>query len=267
MKKLFFSILSFLLLSTNVHATSKHPTLVLVHGALLTSNVWSAVQSTLQNRGFNVITIDTPGRVKDGVIPSDATLSAAVGKICKVLKLQHRPVLLVGHSQAGAIITQATKYCSNKIAGLVYIAAVLPLPGEKTFDLLSAQDNHNFDVSAPLDEKNGTAIPDPHSNIKDLFIGNDVNEADALLAVANMVPEPIALGNERLKYDVTEFNRIPKFYIKTSKDQIVSPETQNKYIQRQHLTRIYTLETGHSPFVTQPHQLADLLEKIDSSLK
>lgn len=267
MFKTISSLLIFLSITANSYATTKAPTIMLVHGALLTSSVWAPVQSTLQNKNFNVITVDTPGRVKDGIKPSEATLQAATTKICNVIKLQHARVLLVGHSQAGAIITQATQECPQKIAGLVYVAAVMPLSGEKTFDLLSEQDNHNFDISAPLDEKNGLAVPNPHSAIKELFIGDGVNNDEATLAVANMVPEPIALGNDNLHYDTAVFNHIPKFYIKTTKDKIISPETQYKYIQRQQLTHIYTLETGHSPFITQPTELAEFLVKIDNALR
>lgn len=263
MKKL-LSFLALIFITTNTYAA--HPTIVLVHGALLTSSVWAPVQSYLQNNGYNVVTVDTPGRVGDGVRPSDATLSAATAKICKVVELQHGAVLLAGHSQAGSIITQAINTCGNKIAGLVYVAAVMPLSGEKTFDLLSTQDNQNFDIAAPLDETKSVAIPNLKSPIKKLFIGDDATDADAALAVANMVPESIALGDESLSYNTSIFNSIPKFYIKTTKDQIISPETQNKYIQRQQFKGVYLLETGHSPFVTQPKQLATILAKIDDLL-
>jgi pimeloyl-ACP methyl ester carboxylesterase len=262
MKKLLV-LFAFLLTTANAYAVDE--TFILVHGALLTSSVWAPVQSYLQNNGHNVVTIDTPGRVGDGVAPSDATLSAATAKICKVAELQHRGVILVGHSQAGAVITQAVDKCASKILALVYVAAVVPESGEKAFDLLSEQDNRNFDLAAPLDEKNGVSIPNLNSPIKKLFIGDDVSDIDANRAVANMVPESIALGNEYLHYNYFVFKDMPKFYIKTSKDQIVSPETQNKYIERTQFRGVYTLETGHSPFVTQPKQLANILEKINRS--
>ncbi len=267
MKKLLSAAFIFLFgLNTYSYAAPKHPTMILVHGALLTSSAWAKVQSALQNKEYNVVTVDTPGRTGDGVAPNEATLSAAAAKVCKVAKLQHGQVMLVGHSQAGAIITQATAVCREKIAGLVYVAAVAPASGEKAFDLLSEQDNLNFDLAAPIDFNKGVSIPNLNSPIKNLFIGMDVSDEDATLAVMNMVPEPIVLADESLRYDENFFKRIPKFYISTTKDQIISPATQNKYIHRLYLTSVYKIETGHSPFVTQPAQLANILMQINDRL-
>ena len=78
----------------------------------------------------------------------------------------------------------------------------------------------------------------------------------------NMVPEPIIFGESLLYYDLNKFKMIPKFYIKTLQDKIISPETQNKYINRINFLTIYTIDSGHSPFVTHSHLLAKDLEKI-----
>src|SRR5437763_179903 len=91
-----------LLFCSMVNATTlSHPTFVLVHGALLTSNSWIAVQSQLQNAGYNVVTVDVPGRAEDGVKPDQVTLDKAAEKVCKVASLQVNSVVLVGHSQGG----------------------------------------------------------------------------------------------------------------------------------------------------------------------
>lgn len=265
MKKL---LLMFILLIITCRAfahNGKHPTIVLVHGALLTSSSFAPLQSYLQNQGYNVITIDMPGRVNDKVLPKEATLMAAVKKVCKVVEMQKDPVLLVGHSQAGAIITQATNNCGAYIKGLVYVAAVLPLSGEKVFDLLSEQDNRHFEMVAPIDNNTGLAKPDHKAPLKEFFMG-DANDDDAKRAINNMVPEPIVLGDGVLNYDQVLFNQIPKFYIKTSKDLIISPETQDKYIKRQNIKNLYILDTGHSPFISQPHLLGKKLISIYNSL-
>jgi pimeloyl-ACP methyl ester carboxylesterase len=260
MKKLFL-VLYLSLLCMNTYANQLRPTIVLVHGALLTSSIWEPVQSYLQNDGYNVVTIDMPGRTKDGIEPKDATLTTAVSKLCKVINAQNNPSLLVAHSQAGAMITQATHDCGDNIKGLVYVAAVVPLPNEKVFSLLNDQDNQNFDLATTIDENLGLAIPNLKGPIKELFIGN-AHDEDANHAINNMVPEPIILGDGTLHYDLNKFNKITKFYIKTSQDKIISPETQNKYINRINFKTIYTIDSGHSPFVTHPHLLAKNLEDI-----
>jgi len=251
--------LSFLYI--NSYAGNSRPTIILVHGALLTSSVWEAVQSDLQNDGFNVVTIDTPGRAKDGIDPKSATLLAAVTKLCKVINTQDNSTLLVAHSQAGAIITQAIVNCGEKIKGLVYVTAVVPFPSETVFSLLSEEDNHNFDLAAPIDNDLGVSIPNIQGPLKELFIGN-VSDEDANHAINNMVPEPIIFGEGSLNYDLNKFKMIPKFYIKTLQDKIISPATQDKYISRLKFKSIYAIDSGHSPFVTHPHLLAKYLEEI-----
>jgi pimeloyl-ACP methyl ester carboxylesterase len=261
MKKI-FALLILSMITFNSYAES---TIVLIHGALLTSNSWSAVQSYLQNQGYNVITIDMPGRVHDDVSPRQATLMEAANKVCKVINLQSESVLLVSHSQAGAIITQAVNNCPLKIKGLLYIAAVVPLPGEKPFDLLSEKDNHNFDIVAPIDNDSGVARPDYNAPIKLLFM-SDADDEDAEHAIHNMVPEPIILSDGILNYDINLFNQIPKFYIKTSMDMIISPETQDKYIARLKFDKILTINTSHSPFISQPHLLGKQIMLVNESL-
>lgn len=266
MKKLSVVICCTLLSIANVCiADTKHPTIVFVHGALLTSSSWAPVQSYLQNRGYNVVTIDMPGRVNDGVKAENATLTAAAEKVCKIVNLQHTPVMLAAHSQGGAIITQATKYCGENIKALVYITAVIPLPGEKPFDLFSAEDNRNFDIVAPIDTNAGVAKPDLNAPIHQIFMA-DASDADAKRAINDMVAEPIILADARLDYDAAIFANIPKYYIETAKDLIISPATQEKYIRRQRLVSLTIMDSGHSPFVSKPALLGSILAKINNRL-
>ena len=242
-----------------------HPTMILVHGALFTSSVWLPVQTYLQNKGYNVVTVDTPGRLNDGVSSQDATLNVAVEKLCHVANLQSEPVILVGHNQAGAIITQAIANCGPQIKGLVYIAAVVPWPGERPFDLLSDQDNKNFDLAAPLDNTTGLSIPDPQAPIHHLLMA-DATPDEAQHAFVNMVPEPIIFAYDRLDYNLLAFNQIPKFYLKTSNDLMISPASQDKFLHRQTMTETWTLNSGHCPFISQPNQVGKILGEINDLL-
>src|ERR1700733_11397546 len=127
-------------------------TIVLVHGALLTSSAWMPVQSYLQNHNINVVTIDLPGRAEDNIPAKEVTLKMASEKVCKVVAMQTGPVVVAGHSQGGAVITQAVDQCGSRFSALVYIAAVVPHSGEKPFDLTSENDNDNFGRVTTLDE-------------------------------------------------------------------------------------------------------------------
>lgn len=257
------SLALFVAHSSSLYAET-HPTMILVHGALFTSSVWLPVQTYLQSKGYNVVTVNTPGRLHDGVSAQDATLNAAVDKLCQVANLQTKPVILVGHNQAGAIITQATALCRPQIKGLVYIAAVVPWPGEKPFDLLSDQDNKNFDLAAPLDTLTGLSIPNDQAPIHQLMMA-DASSEEAQHAISNMVPEPIIFAYDTLDYNLMAFNQIPKFYIKTLNDVMIAPASQDFFIHRQAMNKIHDLPTGHCPFISQPELLGDLLAGIADS--
>lgn len=236
-------------------------TFILVHGALLTSSAWMPVQSYLQNHGYNVVTIDVPGRAGDHINAKDVTLNLAVDKLCRVVNLQNNRVILVGHSQGGAIITEATNQCGANIAGLVYVAAVVPENGEKVFELLNETDGANFDKVATVNPDTGTYEINYQGPIKEVFM-EDATDNQAKQAIADLVPEPARLGDEVLRYDTHLFSEIPKFYIRTTLDKIISPDTQKKYIARTHFDHVLALRTGHSPFVSEADKLGQYLINI-----
>lgn len=258
------AILSLLCILSAAHATT-HPTLVLVHGALFTGRVWGPVQTYLQNHGYPTISIDTPGRLNDGVAAQDASLSAAVEKLCHTINQQPEPVILVGHNQAGAIITQAIASCGTQIKSLVYLAAVVPWPGERPFDRLSDRDNMHFDLSAPLDTTTGLSNPGEPLTIRALFM-QDVPSRQAEEAIHHMVPEPIIFAYNTLQYDLKQLRDIPKYYIKTTYDLIIEPASQDQFIARLPMQQVITLRSSHCPFLSQPIELAQTLIHITDAV-
>lgn len=262
------TLLSFFIFTSPKTFASHHhhqPTFILIHGALFTSQSWIAVQSQLQNAGYNIVTVDVPGRAGDGIPPAQVTLDQAADKVCKVAALQKGKVILVGHSQGGAIITQALNNCAPKIKALVYVAAVAPLNGEMTFQDLSQQDNDNFDKCAFLDSEQKVFKINDKGPIKEMFMA-DASADAAQRAIHNMVPEPSSLGEATLHYPEAVFNAMPKFYLETLQDNIISPASQEKIINKIHPRKIYTLNTSHSPFLSQARLLSQYLIEIAGML-
>lgn len=263
-----FLIVAFnVIVASNLFAntTMKPPTLVLVHGALLTSNIWGPVQSYLQNHHVNVVTLDVPGRLDDNISAKDADLELAAKKVCTVVNMQYGPVILVGHSQGGAIINQAINECGEKVKALVYIAAVVPLNGEKPYDLLSQTDGENFDLCTNIDHLSGLYQVNYNGPIKEMFM-DDVSAEKSSRAIATMVPEPIIIGEKPLHFSNAVFEAIPKFYIKTTNDKIISPATQEKFLNRVKFIQTFELPTSHSPFLAEPKKVGEILNGIVDSL-
>lgn len=262
---LFFFTVLIISINPATASNAKKPTLILVHGALFTSSVWIAVQSYLQNHGYNVVTLDVPGRADDGISPQKATLFLAANKVCKVVEMQQMPVILVGHSQSGAVITQAINQCGSYVKGLVYVAAVVPLNGETAFQDLSNQDNENFDKCAILDAENNIFQINFNGPIKEMFMA-DASIIQANQVIHSMVPEPASIGSDTLHYDKQIFDAIPKFYIETQNDKIISLETQKKIESKIKFKKIYSIKASHSPFLSQPKLLGNHLIEITDSL-
>lgn len=240
------------------------PTFVLVHGALFTSSGWSRVQTQLQDRDYNVVTLDVPGRGNDGIDPKTIDINKATAKVCKVAKLQSGPVILVGHSQGGALITQATAACGDKIRALVYIAAVVPLSGEIAFQSLNPERDNTFPKCVDQQPDNGLFKLKKDGPLEASFFP-DLRAIDPELAdfsLTSMVSEPMAIGTTPLKYQEAKFKKIPKFYIEATEDKVVSPETQQSFQKRTPMKKVFQIKAGHSPFLSQPQAVTDALVEV-----
>ncbi len=253
-----------LFLSLGAQAAT-HPTFVLVHGALFTSAGWMKTQSALQNDGYNVVTVDVPGRAGDGVNPLFITIEVAAKKICKVVELQDGPVILVGHSQGGAVITQATEFCAPKIKALIYVTAVAPKTNETAFQMLNPQTDVNFAKCVNPDPAKGLFVLNTGGPLWSSFF-QDINPKEAPAALASMVDEPMGIGTSKLSYDEARHTSIPKHYVQTLKDQVLTIGTQKRIQARHQWNSIRTIDSGHSPFLTHSAQFVKILKAIEASL-
>lgn len=251
-------------------ALAERPTFVLVHGALFTSTGWSRLQGKLQDQGYNVVTLDLPGRNGDGLDPRTITIDSSAEQVCRVANLQPGPVVLVGHSQGGAVITQAANDCGEQVMALVYIAAVMPKNGQTAFAGLNPERDNTFPLCVDPDPAVGLfklkrTGPLEASFFQDLR-ANDAELADQTLA--SMVSEPLGIGTTELHFDEAKINAIPKFYVEALQDRVLSLETQRTFQALWHFNKIYSLETGHSPFLSRPKEVADaLLDAVTLSTK
>ena len=242
-------------------AMKNHPMLVLVHGDMFTSASWEAVQNDLQLSGYDVVTVDLPGRAEDHVDPKKVTIKMAVEKLCAVVNLQPGPVIIVGHGQNGAIITAAVGQCPAKIKALVYVAAVAPLNGQMTLGALSQQDHANLDSCSSYDSKHFIIVPMTQGPLIAMEMA-DVPFADADNYINQMVSEPAGIAGETLQYPEAVFNAIPKYYIETLNDKLISIATQKQIEHSIHPNQVYTIDSAHSPFYSKPVVLANDLKQI-----
>jgi pimeloyl-ACP methyl ester carboxylesterase len=232
-------------------------TYVLIHGGHHGSWCWDKVATILRKKGHLVEAPDLPGHGKDKTPIHEVTLRSCVDKVCNVINTSSEPVILVGHSMGGLVISQVAEQIPDKIRFLVYLTAQLLQDGESMapkFESLHpllnlSQDQSYFTVRSEL--------------VANLFY-NDCSADDIARANALLCPEAKAILTTSVHLSNEKFGRIPRIYIECLLDQACYPGDQKVMYTATPCLRVISLNTGHSPFLSAPEQLvACLLSLVD----
>ena len=231
-------------------------TYVLVHGAWMGAAGWEPVADRLRDEEAEVLTPELPAHGDDPGNPADATLAAYVDKVAAAIDGAGRPVILVGHSMGGIVISATAEARSDDIARLVYVAAYVPRSGESLFDL--AMTDGDSDIGGNLvDHEDGTLGIQPDA-FPDLFCADCDADARATL-VAGYRPEPAAPLATPVELTGGAFGALPRTYVSTAHDRVISPDLQSRMTTTTPMDRELTLETSHVPMLAAPDALAELL--------
>lgn len=228
---------------------------ILIHGSWHGGWCWDRVKSLLEEAGHQVVAPDLPGHGQDNTPLSAITLSRFVERVCDVLDSQAEPVILVGHSMGGVVITQAAERRPDKIKLLVYLCAYLPRHGESLLDL-AQQDRESLILpNLILDERAGYHAVKAEA-IQEVFY-QDCSEEDVTWARARLAPqEALAPVATPVQVSPERYGQIPRVYIQCLRDQTVGPALQRQMVIATPCQQVVTLETGHSPFLSAPQALA-----------
>lgn len=222
-------------------------TYILVHGGWSGAWCWRDVGRELTRRELPWTALDLPSSTH-GAHPN-TYLADDAREVIEVAKLDG-PVVLVGHSYGGAVITEAAERIPN-LERLVYVAALVPVLGQS-----ASEAKAEVDVMTRLDdaiERHGDyLILDPVLAHAALY--QDCKEKDAAWAVSQLTPQTVAsFRSPRDAFDVDVASR----YILCTDDNALDPTLQKVMSQR--CSEVVTLESDHSPFLSRPVTLTDLL--------
>jgi pimeloyl-ACP methyl ester carboxylesterase len=219
------------------------PNIVLVHGAWADASSWSKLIPILQEAGYNVAA--TQQNLVS--LADDAELAR------RVVEAQEGPVLLVGHSYGGAIITEAAHLCPN-VVGLVYIAGFGLDVGESLSILAS---------SSPVAPPGAAAFrPDKYGFLwidREMYADNfcqDVDKTEAHTMAVSQRPLSIAAFEE--KATDAGWKNLPTWYQISSEDRMIPPPAEQFMAQRMKAKTI-TLPTSHVAMVSQSKEIADFI--------
>lgn len=226
-----------------LHMTAQTPVknIVLVHGAFADGSGYRALYEILKKRGYNVSVVGNP----------NTSLADDVAATQRVLDRQDGPVILVGHSYGGVIITEAGN--APNVVGLVYIAAFVPAADEPVFALLQgAPPSPNAGILPP---ENGYIWYDEakyHSG----FCADIPAEQAAFLA-DSQVPVAASSLNSPIAHPAWETK--PGWYVLATEDQTIVPDAQHFMSSRAGL-KVTEVKGSHLVFMSQPKAVADVIE-------
>ena len=232
-------------------ATSRVPTsmsIILVHGGFVDGSGWGAVYKILKQDGYDVAVVQNP----------TVSLADDVAVTRRAIAMQRRPVLLVGHSYGGAVITEAGT--DPNVAGLVYIAAFAPDKGESVSSLI--KDPPPGAPAPPiLPPQDGFLFLDPAK-----FHFSFAADVDADTA-AFMANSQVPWGVEALTGTITApaWRTKPSWYLVATEDRMIPPPAQRIMSKRAGST-VGDVAGSHAVYVSQPKAVASFIEKAAKEL-
>jgi len=238
-------------------------TYVLVHGAWHGSWCWEKVVPLLEQAGHQVEAFDLPGHGQDKTPIREITLAAYTNRVCEILDAQADPVILVGHSLGGIVITQAAEERPAKIQRLVYLAAFLPQSGETSRQFAQMDSDSLLLPNVIVNREQGYQTFKEGAPLKDIFYG-DCSQEDVARAISLLVPQALAPGGTPVRITAEHFGRVPRIYIECLRDRALSPAIQKRMYTATPCQTILSMQTSHSPFFSAPRQLVRHLTTLES---
>ncbi|MEO6547784.1 MAG: alpha/beta fold hydrolase [Ferruginibacter sp.] len=239
---------------------AKTNTYVLVHGAWQAPYVWDAVRSSLEKKGNKVIIVELPGHGSDNTATYTLSMDVYRDKVITAISSVNEKVILVGHSMGGMVITAVAERIPSRINQLVYIGAFLPASGQSIGDISMTDPDSKLGPSL-IESADHLTLDVKREDLVNLFI-NDGSQADKERVLANYRAEPAIPFGDKLTLTNENFGSVNKVYIKTLQDIVISPQLQDRMIAATGIKTVYTVNTSHSPFLSQPKAVSDLLLKI-----
>jgi pimeloyl-ACP methyl ester carboxylesterase len=220
------------------------PTIVLVHGAFADGSSWQHIIPLLVRDGYNVVSAPIPM----------ASIAGDVAVTKRLIDAQKGPLVVVGHSYGGAVITGAAAGNPN-VKALVYLSAFAPDIGETINAVASRY------AAAPLA---AAVAPDAagflwidRAKFHEVFC-KDVPAAEAL--IMSVIQRPLASGVFTETQTVAAWKTIPSWFVVAKNDQAINPEQERFYASRMH-AHVTELPSSHVVMISHPAEVTKIIEE------
>jgi len=214
---------------------------VLVHGAWADGSSWAKLIPILEKAGLHVVAVQNPL----------TSLADDVAAVQRAIALEDGPVILVGHSYGGAVITEAG--ADPKVAGLVYVAAFAPDAGQGVLDL--GKDLPPAPGGADIRPDKGGFLKMTSKGIEEDF-AQDLPKADRRILAATQGPtNGAAFG---AKVSNAAWKSKPTWYVVASNDRMIQPDLERQFAKTMGAKTI-TVASSHVPMLSHPQDVARLI--------
>lgn len=218
-------------------------TIVLVHGAFADANCWSKIIPALEKSGYSVIAVQNPL----------TSLEQDAATTRRVIDAQKGPVIVVGHSYGGAVMTTAAVGAEN-IKALVYVAAFAPDEGEIVQQLLGQYPSKLATSLVP--DAAGFLYID-RAKFKEAFAADVTDTERTVMETTQKPVNSTILGH---KFTTPAWKSFPTWYMVASEDNAINPDLERMFAKRMK-AKTTEIKSSHVPMISNPGAVIKLIEE------
>lgn len=233
-------------------------TIILIHDAWHGGWCWSHVTPLLENAGYTVYAPTLPGygptHVGHETPPSpieNITLHTYTSTIGTLLDALTEPAILVGHGIGGIVLSQVAERWPAKIDRLIYVTAIMPPAGSTVMELLHLN-TPGLEAAMRIDQQRRICTLD-QDHVGALFY-HDCQAEDVASARAHLCPQALVPLLTPIETTQGRFGCVPRGYIECLDDRVISLDMQ-RALYAEFPCPVRQLDSGHSPFLSQPTRL------------
>ena len=231
---------------------------ILIAGAWHGGWCWERVAPLLTARGHHVLAPDLPGMGADRTPFDQLSFSDWPAAVARLARDSAEPVVLVGHSRGGIVVSQAAEIAPEAIRATVYLAAALVPDGLRMADVFAGA-NTDPAVAAGVRLRPDGLSTDLDPDLLPSHFYNTTAPELVARAMARLTPEPVFSNAAVMQLSAERFGRVRRAYVECLQDRCVPIELQRRMREPLPCQHVGVLDTDHSPFYSAPEALAEAL--------
>jgi len=235
-------------------------TYVLVHGAWHGAWCWHRIVARLQRASKRVMAPDLRSLGRDDTPPGSITLDTWTEQIARLVESAGEPVVLVGHSRGGIVLSEVAERIPGHIRVLVYVTAFL-LENGQTLQECAGAIADSLVPSAIIPTRDHRSVTVRETVVRAAFYGRCSDE-DVALAHALLKPEPLQPLATPVRVTAARFGRVPRVYVECADDRAITHAAQRKMQAALPCRERVVLDSDHSPFFCRPDELTEALLRL-----